>query len=202
MPAAVTPRQPVVFYAGDGPSALTYPAGSLLVIGGPVGVGKSTLAGRLAAGCDAELISLDEHRRDEQQARGLPRDAYAPDCWAGAIERFERALDVALTAGRSVICDVTCVHDGRVVYVMAAAQHQRPAHVIYLDGALALCRDGQRGRCAPVDDAKVADYVERWQELRRLLRDHPRRFLAEGWASAVVLDRQAADRLQAVVFVA
>ncbi len=84
----------------------------LIVVGGLIGTGKSTLARRLAEGLGAEWLRTDEirlrefaHARGDRQ--GFGRGLYSSRVSALVYERLIRRAEALVRAGRSVICDGT-----------------------------------------------------------------------------------------------
>lgn len=184
------------FYRGVGPTELHYPAGSMIVIGGPVGVGKSTLISRLAPSSGARVISVDELRGDVQEQRGLRRDAYSVQAWEEAVVLFQEQMHDALHAGESVIVDVTAVMPWpRANLAALAHEHERPGHLLMLDGGLQLCLSGQAERHSPIEPDTVLDYVRHWERLKSDLLRGDLECVA-GWTSVAVMDRPAANTLQ------
>lgn len=186
---------------GCGPAELSYPAGSMLLIGGPVGVGKSTLIARLAP--SAAVLSMDEIRGDLQEQIGISRTAFDRSCLNEASYLYtERLLD-HLAAGESVVCDqAACALNQQVYLASLAAKHGRQGHVLMLDGSAEMCLAGQARRRAPIPAEKVHSYVTWWQELSDRIANAPAEFLSEtGWRTVTVMDRPAADQLQSLRFV-
>ena len=84
----------------------------LIVVGGAIGTGKSTLARGLADSLGAEWLRTDEIRlRDFAQRRrpghGFADGLYAPRVSDLVYQRLIRRAEAALRAGRSVVCDGT-----------------------------------------------------------------------------------------------
>jgi uncharacterized protein len=90
------------------------PAGALVLVGGTVGVGKSTVARALAEASGAALFSSDRTRKRLAGLRPEARAAAAPDAGLYAPEWHDRAYAAllehaapALRAGRTVVLDAT-----------------------------------------------------------------------------------------------
>lgn len=193
------PRGVRFYDASNVPGRLMYPAGSLVVVGGPVGAGKTTLVAR-CADQPVALLSLDECRRDVQQRWGLPRDAYHPECWSDATWDFNDRLTQALAAGENALVDIVNTGDTpRENFCATARQHGRPAHAVYIDATMSECWAAQQGRAAPIPFGTVESYVRDWEHLRDRLAHQPA-VTAGQWASVSVLSRPAARALQAIAF--
>jgi predicted kinase len=83
----------------------------LVVVGGLMGTGKSSLAARLADGFGAELVSTDHIRQSLLGPSDAPaqygRGVYEPHMRNRIYEELLRQADVYLRKGRSVILDGT-----------------------------------------------------------------------------------------------
>ncbi len=84
----------------------------LLVVGGVVGTGKSTLAKRLAGELDAVWLRTDEIRRKEfarfrRPGRGFSQGLYAPWISRRVYQRLIRRAEEWVRQNRSVVCDGT-----------------------------------------------------------------------------------------------
>lgn len=84
----------------------------LVVIGGTIGTGKSTLARSLAGGLGATWLQTDEIRRKEfgrlrRHGQGFAEGLYAPRVSEQVYRRMLRRADDLLRRGRSAVCDGT-----------------------------------------------------------------------------------------------
>ncbi len=84
----------------------------LLVTGGTIGTGKSTLARRLCAAFDAvwlrtDEIRLKEFRRFRRAGQGFSEGLYAPRVSGLVYRRLARRAGALLRQGHSVVCDGT-----------------------------------------------------------------------------------------------
>lgn len=84
----------------------------LVVVGGLIGTGKSTVARELAAALGAAWLRTDEIRRREfrrhrRTGQGFAEGLYAPSVTERVYRRLSRRADVLLREGRSVVCDGT-----------------------------------------------------------------------------------------------
>jgi predicted kinase len=122
-----------------GPSVLRYPAGALVVIGGPPGAGKSTLAARAVDG--APVL---EEEGDAQPDR-------------------RSDLRAALAAGGGAVAVTTALRsDQRRELAGAAAAAGVAAHLLLLDADADACRDVRSGD-------RVEQLLREWEAFRRTL---------------------------------
>jgi uncharacterized protein DUF4031/AAA domain-containing protein len=173
---ALTPAGVTWLRGNDGPAVLRYPPGSLVVIGGPPGAGKSTLAARVVDRARVPLLDSGDTR---------------------VVARV--ALDAALAAGAGAVAVTTALRQGqRLELTQAAAAAGSPAHLVLLDADADLCRAGRAARGSErISDGLFEDLLREWEAFRRALADHA---AADPFASATILDRVAAARLRRVAF--
>jgi predicted kinase len=168
-----------------GPAMLRYPAGALVVIGGPPGAGKSTLAARVVE----SVPVLD------------PDDALAAlgpgGRWDEALATWRAQLRSSLSAGGGAVAVTTALRDGhRRGLARAASGAGAAAHLLMLDADASLCRAGRAAQGEPrIADGLFEHLLREWQAFRRALvaASDPAPF-----ASITVLDREAADRLRRI----
>ncbi len=204
--------------AGRGPRALRFAAGDLVVVSGLPGSGKSTLMSRAvdpappsaAAEEDedpdpggppapdrppATLRVDSQDTRDRWAARMPPAVPYALYRPLVRLAHFA-GLRRALRSGASVV-----VHDcGSQAWVRRwlareARLRGRALHLLLLDVAPDTALDGQRSRGRGVSRYAFARHH---RAVGRLVRDAERGTLPPGCASAVLLDRAAADALRSI----
>jgi Protein of unknown function (DUF4031)/AAA domain len=167
---------------GAGPAVLRYPAGSLVVIGGPPGAGKSTLAARVVDA--ARVPVLDPY------ATHAALDAERDD----ALAAWRAELRAALAAGTGAVAVTTALRHGHGLGVTEAAAAGVPAHLLLLDADADACRAGRAAQGeARISDGLFEHLLREWSALLRRLpdADDPAPF-----ASITVVDRAAADRLR------
>jgi predicted kinase len=171
-----------------GPSALRYPGGALVVIGGPSAAGKSTLAERAVDGTPV----LDPDVTRGGLGPGAP--------WGEALRTWLEELRAALAAGAGAVAVTTALRPGhRLGLAKAAAAAGVPAHLLMLDADAELCRAGRAAQGEPlIPDGLFEHLLREWEGFRSVLAtaSDPAPF-----DSIAVLDRAAADRLRRIMIV-
>jgi predicted kinase len=182
---ALAPEGVVWLQGGGGPAVLRYLRGALVVLGGPPGAGKSTLAARAVDGRRVPVLDPDDVRA---------RDGGA---WDDALRRWRAEVEAALVAGSGAVAVTTALREGhRLALTRAAAAAGVPAHLVLLDATEEECRAGRAAQGeARIPDGLFEHLLREWRALRRTLENGP---LAGDFASVVVADRRAADRLRRV----
>ena len=168
-----------------GPAALRYPAGALVIIGGPSAAGKSTLAARAVE----RMPVLDPD---------VTRAALGPGAsWGEALRTWLEELRAALAAGAGAVAVTTAVRRGhRLGLAKAAAAAGVPAHLLMLDAGAELCRAGRAAQGeARIPDGLFEHLLREWQAFRTALETAPE---PSPFDSIAVLDRAAADRLRRI----
>ena len=106
----------------------------LIVVGGLIGTGKSTLARGLAEAFGAVWLRTDEIRlrefaRARRPGQGFSEGLYAPHISDLVYQRLIRRAEALLRAGRTVVCDGTFSKAaGREILRDIARQHQASFH--------------------------------------------------------------------------
>jgi predicted kinase len=163
-----------------GPSVLRFPAGALVVIGGPPGAGKSTLAARVV-----ERVPV------------LDPDDFRAASWEEALAAWREDLATTLANGSGAVAVTTALRHGhRLGLAKAAAAAGVPAHLVLLDADADACRAGRAAQGAPrISDGLFEHLLREWAAYRRALRADadPAPF-----ASVTVLTRTAADRIRRI----
>jgi len=182
---ARAPSGVVWLRGGGGPAVLRYPAGALVVIGGPPGAGKSTLAARVVE----RVPVLDPDGT---------RAALGPDTeWADALAAWHAELRAALADGAGAVAVTTALRHGhRLGLARAASAAAAPAHLLMLDADASLCRAGRAAQAdARIPDGLFEHLIREWEAYRRDLSTatDPAPF-----ASITIADREAADRLRRI----
>ncbi|MGW1836269.1 AAA family ATPase [Streptomyces sp. NPDC002067] len=183
------------------PAELRFAAGALIVVSGLPGSGKSTLMHRVVPAADGggdpvhRVDSQDVRERWERgRLRRVPYALYRP------LVRVAHYLGLrrVLRSGRSAV-----VHDcGTQTWVRrwiarAARRGGRRPHLLLLDVPPEVARRGQRSRGRGVSGYAFSRHRT---AARRLIRDAAAGRPPRGFASAVLLDRAAADRLRTLRF--
>lgn len=178
---------------GRSPHALLFGPRDLVVITGLPGSGKSTLMRRTVRG--GRIDSQDTRDRwDRRMPRFLPYALYRPLVRLAHYAGLRRAL----RSGEGVV-----VHDcGTQAWVRAwlaceARRREGTLHLLLLDVAPGEALAGQRERGRGV--SRYA-FLRHRTANSRLLREVTEGTLPAGCASAVVLDRAAADTLRRIAF--
>ena len=174
----------VVWLRGSGgPAVLRYPAGSLVVIGGPPGAGKSTLAARAVE--RTPVLDPDGTR------------AALGGSWDEALAAWRADLRAALAAGRGAVAVTTALRHGhRIGLARSAAAAGVASHLLLLDADAELCRARRAAQGARrISDGLFEHLLGEWSSLRRALEATSD---ASPFDSMTIADREAADRLRRI----
>ncbi len=138
---ALAPSGVVWLRGGGGPAVLRYPPGALVVVGGPPGAGKSTLAARAVDRRRVPVLDPDDVRAREGGE------------WGDALRRWRGEVAAALAAGSGAVAVTTALRDGhRRALAGAAAAAGVAAHLVLLDatpGGVPGRARGTAGRADP-----------------------------------------------------
>ncbi|MEV1044806.1 AAA family ATPase [Streptomyces sp. NPDC049916] len=193
----LTERAPVVRdlrgRPGHGPDGLDFTAGDIVVVSGLPGGGKSTLIRHTVTG-----RAIDSQDTRDRWAAALP--PLLPYALYRPLVRAAHYLGLwtVLRSGASVV-----VHDcGTQTWVRRwlarhAGRRGRALHLLLLDVDPETARRGQRERGRGVSGYAFARHRH---AVARLIRDTERGALPAGFASAVLLDREAASALRRISF--
>jgi predicted kinase len=181
----LAPAGVVWLRGGAGPAVLRFPPGSLVVIGGPPGAGKSTLAARVVDRARVPVLDPDATR----DAEGLE--------WKQALAAWRADVGAALAAGSGAVAVTTALRHGhRLGLTKAADAAGVGAHLVLLDADADACRAGRAAQGTPrISDGLFEHLLREWEAFRRALSTAGD---ADPFGSVTILDRAAADRLRRV----
>ena len=188
---------------GEPVTELDYPAGSLVLVGGVPGAGKTTLLRRLAVAAPGPVRVLDPEAWRSRLSRVIP-PGVPYRLWRPLVHLLHYATAAAaLRGGGSLLVHETATRPVLRRWLAGLARRSgRQAHLLLLDVDLPAARHGQVARDRVLGRRPFRRHWRRWLDLRdRLLAQPSAGVLGrEGWASCMVCDRRAADRLTRVVF--
>jgi protein phosphatase len=166
--------------------------GSLLVLAGPSGVGKSTFSERLLP--SADILSSDRMRKL------ISNDEGSLEVSGQAFALLHEVAARRLAGGRTVIIDSTALTaSARAQLSELARRAGVSAHLLLLEGSLDLCLQGQRERDRQVPVDVVERQVTAQGDLIRLI--EAKSMGAEGFSSVLRLGRRAVAELERVNFI-
>ncbi|WP_131769661.1 AAA family ATPase [Candidatus Protofrankia californiensis] len=192
--------------AGEG-WTLRYPSGTVLVVAGIPGAGKSTLIRRMfgdttdvrECGQDAGPLVLDSAGvRTALRARFGPRAPYR--LYRPAVHTLHYARIAWMTAwhrGDLVVHECGTRRWARQAITGLARLRHRPAHLILIDTPPADALAGQRARGRTVRSRAFRRHEQAWAQLRSA---DPAALYREGWSSIQIIDRRSARTLTAIRF--
>lgn len=181
-----------------GITELRYPADSVVVLAGIPGAGKSTLLRRLFPGT-ADVRVLDSERIRDRWMPVLGPVPYSVWRPLMHLTYYARVLRAIRRGGPLVVHDCATRPWARQLIGRWARRSGLAVHLIMLDVPADVARLGQHARARVVRARSMATHSRRWPELLDLAADDPGQ-VVPGAASAVILDRDQADRLRKITF--
>lgn len=164
------------------------PVGSLVMLAGVPGSGKSTLSARCAP--DVRLLEADRYRGAVQVERGLPEHAYHPECVPEARTRFLADLHTHLSAGDSTIVEAALLSDrSRQELIDLGAEYGRPVHLVLVHATWEQCLEGVQCRSRSVPVERLKEFWALWENLEARLRADD---ALPGVSEIHIIDRAAA----------
>jgi predicted kinase len=131
-------------------------AGTLVVLIGPPGSGKTTLARYLAGDTPTRIVSRDQLRGmvcDDEGDQGATRDV---------IPLFNRLISVRLRRGLTTIADVTASTEAdRAELLGLAREHSAPTVAVVMGTPLDVCLARNAARARQVPEGVVRGMYER-----------------------------------------
>ncbi|WP_374213543.1 AAA family ATPase [Streptomyces sp. G1] len=177
----------------EGPRALRFAAGDVVVVSGLPGGGKSTLIKRAAEG--GGIDSQDARERWERRMpAALPYAVYRP---AVRIAHYWGLWRVLRSGAPAVVHDCGTQSWVRALLASAARRRGRALHLVLLDTTPEEARAGQASRGRGVSAYAFARHRG---AVARLLREAEAGRPPAGCASVTLLDRRAASRLTSIGF--
>lgn len=170
---------------------LVYSTGSLIVLAGPSGVGKSTWGKShfeekdiLSSDRMRELISGSENNQEVSSQ---------------AFLLLHKVASQRLAAQRAVIVDSTALSvEARNGLVVLAQEQRAKVHLILLEGTRDLCSEGQHYRDRKVPEEVIDDQLVALKDLQERIK--AKRMGTEGISSVISLNRQESFILKEVTF--
>ncbi len=171
----------------------------LILVGGLIGSGKSTLGGKLADAFGAEWLRSDEIRIKEfgehrSDTNGFSNGLYAPQVSDKVYKRMISKAEKALRAGQSVVCDATFSKvEGRVALHELATKHGASFHFFECTVPKAVALERIAKRAAEKSDISEAK-PEHYDRLKKGY-EPVEEFTAEQWTK--LSDNRAAEETYA-----
>ncbi|TCO44857.1 AAA domain-containing protein [Kribbella antiqua] len=181
---------------------LRYPAGSVVVLAGIPGAGKSTLIRRLFPQAEQGEYGVQVFDSGHIRDRWAPRLARLPYSWWRPLVHltyYARVLRAMRRGGPLLVHDCATRPWVRQLIGWQARRSGLAVHLVLLDVPGDVARVGQQVRGRVVRSHSMDTHCRRWPRLLAEAAVDPGR-IVPGAASAVVLTRGQADRLQRITF--
>lgn len=166
---------------------LVFPTGSLVVMAGAPGAGKSYHARRWTQQPQFEVVSSDHYRAvvcNDEAEQSVSRQAF---------QLVNLILDMRLDYGVSTVVDSTALTPrARRDLLAVAERHGRPCHLVLLLADQAECERNQEQR----GYRPIPEFVNR--RMHANLEATRQAVLTEGFDSVHMLDREQASRIQRI----